>query len=811
MHRGLDAVGNAYRSRTKLTQETGNVTNDREPTGSLPAIHTGRPYEIQAQEYYPLEQYEEAESLDPRRLIDALWRRKWWILACTLLGLAVGVIAGRFVVPEYEITASIWLEQEESRSVGPLRGENPLAGEGWSSVLPSNTVIGPVVRDLALYLNPTSVARADSSVFAGFGVRDSVVAGEYRLEVDRQGQYELSLADTTANEIGAVGGAIGDRFGFVWSPPAESFQPNAALEFSVSTLRGSMVNVREKLEVDFDEDAGIIYSTLLWNDPREGAFILNALQDQFISTATNLKNAQLRETVSILEEQTGLSEDRLRSAELSLENYKVATITLPSEGLLAPAGREPGSQSIMTRDPVFDAYFSRKIEQRELQVELETLGRVLQAARTGGDVDVLGLQSLSSAGRYPALQSALEQMNELEAARRSLLLTFTEQQEEVQRLTLELTQLKTRTIPSLITDLISQLQTRLSALDQQLETQTAELRSIPTRSIEQARLERELLGAAVLHENLQARLKEAELAEATSSPGLQVLDAATAPLSPTENPQLQLLLMAGMAGVGIGIAGALLFDKLDKRIRYPEQVSQNLGLRVLGIVPRLDSRQGADAEVAVESFRSIRLQISHSNGTSRSVVLVTSPAPRDGKSMVSANLAISYATAGHKTILVDADVRRGHAHTMFEVERSPGLSDYLVGRVESDVLAQATAVGNLTFIARGAGDGFNPELLDSEAMDRLLAELRNEYEIVVLDAPPLAAGADTLVLGKRSDKVVIVLRAGETDSQLAKTKLDLIGNVNLPIVGAVLNAVPTTSHYYQYYGTYYYADAEPVA
>lgn len=787
------------------------MTNNREPTGGLPTIHSGRSYEIQAQEYYPLEAYQEEDGLDPRRMIDALWRRKWWILACTLLGLAVGVIAGRFVVPEYEITASIWLEQEESRSVGPLRGEDPLAGEGWSSVLPSNTVIRPVVKDLALYLRPTSISRADSAVFAGFDVRDSVVAGEYRLEVDRQGRYELTLADTTASESGSVGDAIGERFGFIWAPSADAFQPNATLEFSVSTLRGSVTHLRENLTVDFDDDAGIIYSTLLWDDPREGALVLNSLQDRFIATATDLKNAQLRETVGILREQAGFSEERLRNAELALENYKVATITLPSEGLLMPAAREPGAQSLMTRDPVFDAYFNRKIEQRELQVELETLGRILTDARSGGDVDVLSLQSLSSAGRYPALQSALDQLNQLEADRRSLLLTFTEQHEEVQRLSVELNQLKSSTIPALITDLIGQLRTRLEALDQQLTTQTAELRSIPTRSIEQARLERELLGAAVLHENLQARLKEAELAEATSSPGLQVLDAATAPLSPTENPQLQFLLMAGMAGVGIGIAGALLFDKLDKRIRYPEQVGQDLGLRVLGIVPRLDSKQGVDAEVAVESFRSIRLQISHSNGTSRSVVLVTSPAPRDGKSMISANLAISYATAGHRTILVDADTRRGHAHTMFETERSPGLADYLVGRVGAEALVQTTAVENLAFIARGGGEGFNPERLDSKAMDELLAQLRAEYDIVVLDAPPLAAGADTLMLGKRSDKVVIVVRAGETDSQLARTKLDLIGNVNLPIVGAVLNAVPTSSHYYQYYGTYYYADVEPVA
>ncbi|MDH3296805.1 MAG: hypothetical protein OEM96_00775, partial [Gemmatimonadota bacterium] len=104
----------------------------------------------------------------------------------------------------------------------------------------------------------------------------------------------------------------------------------------------------------------------------------------------------------------------------------------------------------------------------------------------------------------------------------------------------------------------------------------------------------------------------------------------------------------------------------------------------------------------------------------------------------------------------------------------------------------------------GAGTHFNLELLDSALMDGLLEALRADFDVVVVDAPPLAAGADALVLGKRADKVVVVLRAGETDEVLARTKLELIGNVDLPIVGAVLNAVPTSSHYYPYYANYYY-------
>jgi capsular exopolysaccharide synthesis family protein len=269
------------------------------------------------------------------------------------------------------------------------------------------------------------------------------------------------------------------------------------------------------------------------------------------------------------------------------------------------------------------------------------------------------------------------------------------------------------------------------------------------------------------------------------------------------------MLMASLAGLGLGLAGALLLDKMDKRIRYPDEVERGLGLAVLGIVPRLDAASGVDASVAVESFRSIRVQISHSNGNSKGIVLVTSPAPRDGKSMVSANLAISYASAGYKTLLLDTDIRRGHAEEMFGVQRSPGLADYLRGQVAAADIRQETRVDGLTMIAKGSGQDFNLELLDSPHMDALLESLKADFDVVVLDAPPLAAGADALVLGRRADKVIVVLRAGETDQVLARTKLELIGNVNVPIVGAVLNAVPTNSHYYPYYANYYY-EAEPV-
>jgi len=766
-------------------------------------------YEVQAQDYYALEGVDAGGSgMDVRRLLESLWRWKWLIAGCTILGIAGGLVAAQFVQPMYQTNATIWLEQDQ-QGRGPLRAQDPLAGEGWSSVFKSNAVVEPVVRKRRMYLHPVSVEGMDRSAFDGFMIGESGIGGKYTLEVDPEGTYELTLADTTAVERGQIGGPIGASFGLDWTPPAEAFGSNASATFNVQTMRQAVINLRSSLSVRYVDDAGIFYASLTWPNPEQAAALLNALQDQFIETATDLKTAQLRETVSILETQTDSAYQRLANAEGAYQNFRVGAITQPSERLVPGAGASGRGGAMSSGDPVFGQYFQTRLERRQLEDELAQLRRVQQEARQTGQVDVLTLLSLSSINNFPVLQQTLSSLNEMEAQRAALLSTFTEQADTVEVMSEEIQYLKSVTVPALIGDLIGQVQQRASTVDDQLSTQTQELQAIPGRTIEQARLEREMQAAETLHQNLQSNLKQAQLAEATSSPGLQVLDRATVPLNPTEDTVPRIMLMASLAGLGLGLAGALLLDRMDKRIRYPDQIERGLGLPVLGIVPRLDASSGVDANVAVESFRSIRVQISHSNGTSRGLILVTSPAPRDGKSMVSANLAISYASAGYRTVLLDADIRRGHAEEMFGVLRSPGLADYLRGEATPEEIQQETKVDGLTMVAKGAGKNFNLELLDSGVMDALLESLKANYDVVVVDAPPLAAGADALVLGRRSDKVIVVLRAGETDEVLARTKLELIGNVNIPIVGAVLNAVPTSSHYYPYYANYYY-EAESV-
>jgi len=176
------------------------------------------------------------------------------------------------------------------------------------------------------------------------------LGGSYTLTTHANGTYELAVADTNAVEQGRLGSPIGGAFGLVWNPDPELFAANSEARFSVLTMRQARARIRSALNVRFVDDAGIILAQLTWADPAEAAPILNDLQTQFITTATDLKNAQLRETVTILQEQTGVAEDRLRVAEATFQNFRVGAITQPSEGMALPTSGV-GAMGLGSADP----------------------------------------------------------------------------------------------------------------------------------------------------------------------------------------------------------------------------------------------------------------------------------------------------------------------------------------------------------------------------------------------------------------------------------------------------------------------------
>ena len=752
-----------------------------------------------------------SEGLPWERYIAAIRRFKWLIAAVVIAGTAGGALVTKFIAPVYAVNAKVWVASEspERADRGPIRAAELLSSASWTELLRSGRVLDPVVRKLQLYLLPES--RGDSLLYASFSPGDRMRPGQYELRVDRAGaNYTLLVGEGNVVEQGAVGDSIGRAAGFAWQPPAALLTAGHVFRFAVVTPREASLLLSQQITATLPPQSNFLRLTLSGNDPQKTATTLNEWVDQFLATAAVLKKRELVEFTKILEEQLRYAERELRQAEIALENFKITTITQPSDGTPVAGGSE------LTRDPVFENFFNQKLQFDDIRRDREALENIIAEAQRGSISPEAFLSVPSILEGSQNLRAALTELNSKEAQLRSAREFYTDEHRTVKDMVQQVQTLRTQTIPELATRLLDQLRRREGEMDRRIASASRELREIPTRTIEEMRLQRQVGVADNLYTSLKSRYEEARLAEASAVADVQLLDSAVAPQFPSNDMSLKLILMAFVASIGLAIALAVLLDHMDRRVRYPSQVTGELGLDIIGAVPTIKKvRSGSldpeDASMVVEAFRTIRLGLSQAREPNGPLmVTITSPNAGDGKSFVSANLALSFAEAGYRTLLVDGDIRRGQLHDMFGATRRPGLVDCLLGEAaEEDVLRPATH-GNLTLLPCGARRRRGPELLSSQAMNALMTALRTRFDAIIVDSPPLSAGIDPFALGSTTGNMVIVLRTGESDRKLAEAKLEVLGRLPVRVLGAVLNDITDTGayRYYSYEYGYHMDDEE---
>jgi len=751
----------------------------------------------------------EGESADIRRLVSALRDKVWWILAAMLVGGILGFLYSRQQSLSYRSSASVYLESSNSQQ-GPLRAGDVLSGVGWAEVLKSNAVIEPVVRRYRMHVAQVTPP-GDGAILDGLVVDDGLKPGRYTLRLVAGNRYQLLSIDDDRVEVvleeGALADGVGSALGFTWTPdPQQLSALGEDLTFSVRRPQQRARGLASRFSVRYDALAGIVISELAWPDAARGAEIHNAIIKSFMETTRRLNNGRLREQVQILQQQSQTTAAQLAASEHALENFKVDAITKPGE-------RQPmiiaGDGGARIGDPVFDAFFQQQSALDQITTDLTELDAIL--SESNGELNILRLRLVPSLANSPTIGATIGALDDLEVNLRTLLYTYLPEHPQVDSIARQIGQIHQTQLPGLVRELQADLRNREATLVQQIGLRAEALREIPARTIQNARLERRKQLAESLDATVRGRLESARLAERTALTNVQPLDWAF----PSSRPEAQTLpsffiLLGSLIGLGVSVGTVLVRDRLDQRIRHPDDISEKFGLPLLGVVPQLKApdRNRAAAAVAVESFRSIRTQLTHAGVGPGGQVLITSSTPREGKSVVAANLAISYASSGLRTLLVDADVRRGRLHSVFGFPRSPGLTEHLAGKASLEEATRRHEAADLDIILSGALSS-DAELIGGEKIEQFLRVASEGYDVVVLDGPPLAAGADALILGQLCDKVVMVFRAGATSEGMARSRLGMLGNVDLPIVGAILNAVPEHAPYYdQYVNYYYYAEAE---
>lgn len=346
------------------------------------------------------------------------------------------------------------------------------------------------------------------------------------------------------------------------------------------------------------------------------------------------------------------------------------------------------------------------------------------------------------------------------------------------------------------------LDTRANALRTQTSRVAAGVRVLPTVEAQEVRLVQQVETIKNLGNQLREERQRAAMAEAIEVGEVEIVDLARLPYKPVPTLASLKVLLALIFGLGAGVGLALVRERWDVSIRNPEEMVAQLQLSSLGLIPRVDPAQVE----GMEAYRVLRTRLLLTPEIARAhSVVITSAIAGEGKSTTAANLAAAFAWEGRRVLLIDADLWRGRLHRLFATRRTPGLADCLLHDKPLPDAIRSTDIKTLWFMPGGKTNGPPSDLLTRVRMPRLLQQLREHFDLVLIDTPPVLTAAETAVLSTSADGVVLVVRAGHTDREAVQHAVREIGAVGGRLVGAVLNDPKELTRKYgpSYYKSYY--------
>ena len=359
------------------------------------------------------------------------------------------------------------------------------------------------------------------------------------------------------------------------------------------------------------------------------------------------------------------------------------------------------------------------------------------------------------------------------------------------------------------------------------------LNILPPKQLEYSRLQRNNI---VLNQNynlLRQKLEEAKLNVASQVGKVQVVDYARTPGNSGINKN-RIVLSGLIFGILIGVSLIFILELIDNTVKTSYDIERN-SLTVLGVIPsigkdesentikllgiykwlvgkksskinlkrRLITKEDPRSPVS-EAYRSLRTSMLYT-GIDKDIksILISSAGPGEGKTTTVANMAITYANLGKKTLLIDTDLRRPVVHKIMNLDKEPGITNYLAGNIKDfNELIKHTDIDNLYAVTSGIIPPNPSELLGSRKMGELIKSLEKDWDMILFDSPPLVAVTDATMVSKEIDSIVIVVKVGQTDKKAFEHTIQSLRNVNAPIGGVVLNAVTHKNSYGSYY--YYY-------
>jgi non-specific protein-tyrosine kinase len=354
------------------------------------------------------------------------------------------------------------------------------------------------------------------------------------------------------------------------------------------------------------------------------------------------------------------------------------------------------------------------------------------------------------------------------------------------------------------------LKSQMTDLDNQINDLSAQSAKTVDKT-EKDRLEDKITQYRQIYSQLSLSYEQVRLTEAQTISTVVQVEPAVTPTEPVRPKVFQNTFIAFIVGMFLSIGVIFLIETLDDTIRDPEALVKRYGLSILGVIAHHDQQEGAPISIrhpsapVTEAFRSLRTNVEYASVDKpiRSL-LITSPTPGDGKSTVTANLAVVLAQGGKRVYLLDADLRRPTIHHIMGTHNWAGLSSLFV---QPEVHLNGTATKTKSGVSVLSSGNLPPnpaELLGSKKMREILGAVLDECDVAIIDTPPVLAVTDAVVLSHLVDGVLLVIKPGKTQEAAFRQAVEQLSQPGINLLGVVINSVGTGSSYYNYHYRKYY-------